>query len=263
VSNVKGFGLETLYQVHNPLTFNLVSGNGKIGALVSPTLENSFFGNRSIEIDELNFERRINQQQYKNSKLNLAVGAKLLNAKHLGLDLGLSIKRNPDIKKINPGAGVTGRLAFLQFGAYFSEDDVKIDLKKFINPYSQLLYSSIYGSSTYQEKFSTETYTLGTNIQNLSLDAGLIKTRYKFYNENTRIYLYSASYTYKDFLFNFARRKEYSPNLALKNGFMVIERKKSEVYLGSQYFMNKHLVIGLQYNNFLLHEMSWTMTIYF
>lgn len=263
ISGVKGFGVETLYQKGNPLNFNIVSGNGKVGALVSPSLENSFFGNRTVEIDELAYIRRVNKKQFDNSKLNLSVGAKLLNKKHFGIDLGVSLKRNPDIKNINPGAGINGRLAFLHFGAYFYQDDLKINLFNYVNPYTNVLYSTIHGNSTYQEKFSVETYTLGTNIRNLSLDTGIIKTRYKFYGENTRIYLYSSSYTYKKFLFNFAIRKEYSPNLAFYNGNMILMHKKSDYYYGTQYLINKYFVLGLQYNNFLLNEWSGTLTIYF
>lgn len=263
VSNVKGFGLESLYQNGNSVVFNIVSGNGKIGALISPTIENSFFGNRSIEIDDLAYMRRINKKQFNNSKLSLSVGAKLLNAKYLGIDLGVSVKRNPEIKRLNPGVGINGRLAFLHFGAYFYRDDVKINLLNFVNPYTNILYSATYGKSTYQEEFNVETYTLGTSIKNLSLDTGVIKTRYHFYNENTRIYLYSSSYSYKNYLYSFAIRKEYSPNQAYYEHNMFINRKKTEYYYGVQYLLNRHIVFGLQYNNFLLHEISATLTLYF
>jgi hypothetical protein len=263
VSSVKGYGLETVYQRGNPLSFNFVSGNGKIGALVSPTLENSFFGNRSIEIDDLNHARKVFQKQYKNSKLNLAVGAKVLENKNFDLSLGLSIKRNPEIKNINPGVGVSGTFAFLHFGAYFYQDDVKIDLANYLNPYSQQLYSSIYHSNKYQEKFSVETYTMGTSIGNFSSDIGLMKTRYKFYQNITRIYLYSLAYRYNKFLYNYSLRKEDSDNLTYRNGAMIFERKKTDAYLGVQYEINRFFTVGLQHNNFLLNESSFTLILFF
>jgi hypothetical protein len=53
LAKIKGLGIETLYMTHNPLAFSVVTGNGRVGgALISPTLENSFFGNRSLELDE-------------------------------------------------------------------------------------------------------------------------------------------------------------------------------------------------------------------
>lgn len=263
LSNVKGFGVETLYQSGNPINFSFVSGNGKIGALVSPTLENSFFGNRSIEIDDLNYNRQIAKKQFKNSKLSFAVGAKIIDNKFLGINLGLSLKRNPDIKNINPGIGLSGRISFFHFGVYYYQDDVKIELGNYINPYSNLLYSSIYNNSTYQEKFSVETYTVGTSINNFSFDLGIMNTKYKFYTDSTKIYLYSMAYSYKKLIFNYALRKEYSQNLAFINNTMTIMRKKDQAYLGVQYLMSQHISLGLQINNFLLNEGSGTLTIYF
>jgi hypothetical protein len=262
ISSVRGLGFQTIYQPKNPLNFNIVTGNGKIGALVSPTLENSFFGNRSIEIDNLLLARKINKIQYKNKKINLAVGVKLVDKKILELDIGVSIKRNPDIKKINPGVGLSVRVSFLNFGAYFYQDDVKIDLANYTNPYTNILYSTTYNSSSYQEKFLVETFTVGTKIKNLSLDFGMINTKFKFYNEDTRIMLYSSSYSYKSFLFNLALRKEVSPNLDFHNGVLIVNRKKSNIYYGTEYVVNRSLMIGLQYNNFLLNEWSATLTLF-
>lgn len=263
ISSVKGVGIETVYQPKNPLSFNIVTGNGKIGALISPTLENSFFGNRSIEIDELLAARKMDKIQYKNKKINLSLGAKLIDKSKIGLDIGFSIKRNPDIKKLNPGVGLSARLSFLNFGAYFYQDDQKVNLGNYYSPYTNVLYSRIYNSSTYQEKFSVATYTIGTKINNLSLDFGTIKTRYKFYPESTNINLYSSSYAYKNFLFNLALRKEESPNLEFVNGRLIVQREKSEIYYGAQYLVNHYIVVGLQYNNFLLKELSATCTLFF
>jgi hypothetical protein len=252
-----------LYQYNNPLSFNFVTGNGKIGALVSPSLENSFFGNRSIEIDELTQIRKINKIQYENKKLNFGIGAKIYSQKYWGLDLGLSLKRNPDIQKLNPGVGFLAHLTIFQFGAYFYRDDIKFDLKNYFNPYTGVSYTSIYGKNNYQEAFNVATYTIGTGIKNLSLDAGMIKTKYKFYSNDTQIYLYSSSFVYKSFLFNYSKREEYSPNLDFINNQMVISRKKIDDYYGIQYFINRHFIVGLQDNNFLLNEWSWTLTTYF
>lgn len=263
ISTVKGFGIETIYQPNNSLSSGIITGNGKVGALVSTTLENSFFGNRSIEIDDVYFERRRVNKQYKNKKLSLAMGSRIVDKRNIGLNLGLSVKRNPDIKKLNPGAGVSLRFYAFNFGAYFYKDDVRINLGNYINPYSGIMYRSIYNESYYQEKFSVLTYTIGTKIQNLSLDYGYLKTRYKFYNDITRISLYSSSYSYKKFLFNLAFRYEYSPNLTYLNDTMVVSRSKNDVYYGIQYLVNRYLVLGIQYNNFLLNELSAGLILFF
>ncbi|MDO9181542.1 MAG: hypothetical protein Q7U04_04000 [Bacteriovorax sp.] len=262
ISSVRGFGIESIYQQNNPLRFDLVTGNGKIGALLNPSLENSFFGNRSIEIDDSYYIRKIHKTQYKNKKLNLAVGLNLIDKTNFALDLGLSAKRNPDIKKINPGFGVSARLFSLNFGAYFSKDDIKINLGSYINPYNNLLYSSIYNSSTYLENFLVKTFTIGTKINNLSLDYGLILTKYNFYTESTQINLYSGSYVYKKFLFNLAFRQENSPNMSYLNNQLIIQRKKMDIYYGAEFLANRFFVFGLQYNYFLLNEVSASLTIF-
>jgi hypothetical protein len=263
ISHVKGFGIESVYQAHNPVGFNVVTGNGKIGALVSPTLENSFFGNRSIEIDEVMYERMEQKIQYDNKKFNFALGAKLIEKNDIGIDIGFSVKRNPDIKNLNWGGGLSLRYLALNFGAYFYQDDVKIDLEDYINPYNYRYYSSIYQSSTYQEKFSVATYTVGAKLKDVSLDFGVIKTRYKFYTESTSIYVYSSSYSYNKFLFNLAIRKESSNNLQYVDHSIIKNRDKFNVYYGAQYLLNQNVVVGLQYNNFLLNELSAMLTIFF
>lgn len=263
VAKVKGFGLETVFQTKNSPLFNVVTGNGKIGALVSPTQENTFWGNRAIEIDDVYAERRQKKKQYKNKKLNLSVGANLYNSKKISFDIGASVKRNPDLKKLNPGFAASARLSIFTMGFYYTKDDVKIDLGNYVNPYTSTDYSSIYNSSTYTEKYSMLTYTLGIQLDNLTADAGFIKTKYKFYPQETNIQLWSISYTHKKYMFNLAQRKEYSPNLHYMSGTLVPQRKKTDYYYGVQYLYNKHILVGLAYNHFLLHEMSASLTLFF
>jgi hypothetical protein len=263
ISSVKGFGIEAIYQPNNPPSFDIVTGNGKIGALVSPTLENGFFGNRSIELDNKTFARKMDKIQYKNKKLNLSIGGKLIAARNIGLDLGISVKRNPDIKKINLGYGLNARFFLLTFGAYIYQDDVSVDLGTSVDPYTNTAYSTTYGATTYKEKFLVTTYTVGAKIKNLSLDYGVIKTRYKFYPEPTQITLFSSSLTYNKFLFNFALRKEDSSNLVFMNGTMLIQRSKGDVYYGVDYLVNKTICLGLQYNYYLLNEWSAKLTLFF
>ena len=140
---------------------------------------------------------------------------------------------------------------------------MKINLDNYINPYSQVLYSSIYNSSTYQEKFLVKTYTVGTRIYNLTLDYGVIDTRYKFYNDTTKVALYSASLAFKKLLFNFALRNEESSNMDIYKNGLIINRKKSNRYYGIDYLVNKYLVTGVQYNYFLLDEVSAKLTLFF
>lgn len=261
ISSIRGMGVEAIYQPRNSILFDIASGNGKIGALISPTLENSFFGNRTIELDDVQQIRQEDKKQYKNKKYNFASGFKLIDRKQIGIDLGLSAKWNEDIKVLNPGFGATLRIGFLHLGAYRYSDDIKIELENYIDPYTSIPYSLIYKNSIYKEKFWVETYTGGFRLKNFTFDAGVIKTRYHFYPENTRIYIYSATYNWKDWLFLAAIRKEFSPNFAYVNKVMIEQRKKEEIYYGFQFLVNRHVILGANYNFFLLRELSGSLTI--
>lgn len=264
ISNIKGLGVETLFHPNNPVGFNLVTGNGKIGgALITPSAENSFFGNRAIEIDEVYAERRRVKKRYRTKKINVALGAKIIKGKNYALDLGLSIKRNSEVKKFNPGVGLSARLWFLTFGAYLYKDDTKIELKDYIDPYTLMYYQTKYGGSpTYTETFTAKTFSVGTQVGNLSLDVGFIKTKYNFYQNETSIVVYSSAYNYKKFLFNLAYRKESSDNLAEANGILTFQRDKKYAYGGVQYLWNKNVSTGIAYNNFLVNDISLTLTLF-
>lgn len=263
ISNVKGLGIETLLQPNNPLGFNIVTGNGKMGgALITPTAENGFFGNRSIELDSLYAQRRIEKIRYKSKKISAVLGANLISKKRLSLDLGVSAKRNPDIKKLNPGVGFSARFWFLNFGAYIYRDDTKLEFKDYVDPLTQRLYSSVHNANSYAESFTAKTLSIGTQFANLSLDAGMIRTKYKFYQNETSINIYSSSYNYKKFLFNFAYRKELSDNMKEYKGTLTNDRTKIDYYGGIQYNWNGHIKTGIAYNHFLVKDFSFTIIIF-
>lgn len=252
-----------MYHPNNPLGFNVVTGNGKVGgALITPTAENSFFGNRAIEIDDVYAMRRIEKKRYRTKKINIALGAKVLKSKNYAFDLGVSLKRNPAVKKINPGLGFSARLWFLNFGAYIYKDDTKISLENYYDPYNQMPYYARFADLNYTETFTTMTFSVGTQIGNLSLDAGIIRSKYKFYLNETVIAIYSSAYNYKKFLFNLAYRKELSDNLKEKDGYLTMEREKVDYYGGVQYLWNKHVSTGIAYNQFLVNDISFTLTLF-
>lgn len=263
VSKIKGFGLETLYQNKNPIEFNLVTGNGKFGGMLSSTSgENSFFGNRTIELDDDFYMRMRAGKKYKNNKLQLALGAGLISKKYLELNIGVSAIKNKDTNKINPGFAVSGRLLFLNFGVYQYKDDIKLNLANHWNFRTGTMYSTIWGQDTYQEAYNVSVYTVGTSFFNLSLDAAMISTQYKFYPTPTQITIISSSLAVKKFLFNFAYRNEFSENMRYMDGFLVYQPQKMESYYGVQYLPNKHLMLGVGYNNYLLSEASFTLTLF-
>lgn len=263
IARIKGLGLETLIQQNNPLGFSLVTGTGNVGAaLVSSSSENSFFGNRSLELDADYYFRYRDKVRYQNKKLSFAFGAKILDRNNIDLDVGISLKRHSQLKKINPGVAFSLKFPWLTFGAHIFKDDVKLELQDYRNPYTGFLYSETYNSTTYQENYLVTALTMGLKIQKLTFDIGYLQTRYKFYNEDTTVMIYSLGYTIKNLHINAALRSEISPNLAVKDEYMIIEKNKKFSFLGLEYMLFKQLMLGVGYNTFLMNEYSATVTIF-
>ena len=260
VSFDRGVGLDMTAQPGNPLLFGLSTGTGKMGgALISGSIENSFFGNRAPEIAEVQAEREHSFKQYRNKKLAVALGARLINNKKASIDIGVIAKRHPEIKKINPGIGLSGRLWKISFGVSYYKDDYFIDLTKLTDPSTQLPYTE----KSLSENFNVVTYTIGTRIGDLGIDYGVINTsKIDFYEDPTTISIFSASYHYNNFLLSGAIRQEHSQAPIIVNGLAEEEDDKSSVYAGLQYSINAHIIIGLQYNYFLLKEPSFSATFF-
>lgn len=264
VSIDRGFGVEGLLQSNNPVAFNLVGGSGKFGgALISPTMENSFFGVRVPELDEEFLKRNRDQRRFDSKKLNLALGGKIVRQKNYGLDFGILLKRHSEVEKIRTGLGFSGRWGLLNVGASYYKDDFWIDLRKTINPATGLPYSQTFGEEFTEESFHVRTVSVGIKVKNFSFDYGKIITdKYAFTDDINEITILSASMTAGHFLFNLGFRKEDSPTPEFIDDEIKDERVKRDTYLGVQYSWWKPLVVGLNYNYFLLNELSATVTVF-
>ncbi len=259
----KGLGVEALAQANNSVLYGLISGTGKMGgALISGSPDNGFFGNRVPELQEAIAERTENNHQFKNRKLTLALAGKLFSHKNFGLDGGLILKRHSDLKKVNYGGGISGRIWLLHFGASAYQDDFFIDLTRTIETHSGLSYAELSGDLSVSERFLVTTYTIGTRIRNFAIDYGVIKSKLDFYGSPTDIALLSASIYYKDWLFSFASRTETSAQPIFVEGELDPAKEKSATYLGLQYSLNRHMIMGLNYNYFLLNELALTLTLF-
>lgn len=263
VSHDRGLGVETMYQPGNSPSLSFVSGTGKTGAaLVSSKIENAFFGNRVIELEEDYFDRREDNKQYSSSKQSLAIGGALWKNKKFSLDVGALLKYNPDIKRVNPGAGLAMRFWILNLGASYYQDDVKLKFRDLINPRSGIAYATERGREDYEERFNVQSYFAGLKLKNVFIDAGIMRTHYKFYDEDSIIKIYSVAYIWKNFLFNGAIRQEESPGWRYKDDILLDERKKHETYGGIQYSFNQHFILGVHYNYYLLRELAASLTIF-
>lgn len=265
VSYDRGFGIEFIHQSHNATNFNIASGTGKLGgALISQSLENSFFGNRAIEIDQVLYERYQAREQYRADKLNLALGGKLFRRKHFSLDAGILLKRHAEIKTINPGVGISARVGPLHIGGAIYQDDVYFKVKNYTDPSTGLPYATALGKDYYSETFTVQTYSVGTRISKLSLDAGLIRTHYDFYGgEDSTVVLYSGAYSFGAYLLNVAVRNETNPAMKIVDGSLQEQDTKSELFTSIQRSFGRHFIFGLNYNLYLLREISLAGTVFF
>lgn len=260
----KGFGVEAIYQKKNPLLFSLASGTGKIGAiLISSNIENTFFGNRIVELDGAYLERQLDDQQFKSKKTTFATAASLFKKKNFGLDAGVILKRHSEIKKINPGFGLSGRVGFLTLGASVYQDDFILYQEDVLKYFTGTGYENAVTGESYTERFTVTSYTGGVRFKALSLDGAIIRTKYKFHDEETVIRLLSASVTYKNLLLNVARRTESSPFPKFKDDQLVQKENEESAYGGIQVSLNRHIILGVQYNYFLLNEFSLSGTVFF
>lgn len=264
VSFDRGLGLEVIHQSGNPLLFSIASGSGKFGgALISTNLENAFFGNRVVELDGLYFRRNENKKQYRSKKLTFAFGAKLIRKNNYGIDAGLLIKRHSEIGKINPGAGLSARIGPVSLGASIYQDDFQLLQKDLVLYPTGGVYDFPVATEDYEEKFTVQTLSAGIRIKNVSLDAGLIKTKYKFYEDDSVIRIISTSVNYRNYLFNLATRTETSSAAKYEDGMLTLEKDQQNWYSGAQVSVGKHLILGVAYNYFLLREFSLNGTLFF
>lgn len=264
----KGLGLEVTAQQSNPVSFGLTSGTGKMGgALLSGSMDNTFFGNRIPEHDENFLDRHRNDHQFKNRKLTGAFGVRLFNRKNLGLDLGTILKRHNAIKKLNIGGGLGARIWIFHLGASMYRDDYDLDMNQ-IQSSTGLPYSVILNRDTYHEGFILNTYTVGFRIMNFSFDLASMSSKFDTYKNlevpETKILIYAASFNYDEFLLNAAIRKE---NSAAKffdesSDSLRVKEEKTAAFYSLQYAFSKNVIFGVSYNYFLLKEFSASVSLF-
>lgn len=264
VSFDRGLGVELIHQSGNPLLFSLASGSGKLGgALISTNLENSFFGNRVVELDGIYLRRNENKKQYKSKKLTFALGAKFIRKKKYGLDAGILFKRHSELGKINLGAGLSARIGPISLGASIYQDDFHLLLKDFIAYPTGGAYDFEVLNDDYEEKFVVQTFTAGIRIKNLSIDGGLIQTKYKLFQDDSVARIISASYNYRNYLFNLANRSDTSNAPKYEDGLLTMEEGQQSWFSSVQSSIGKNIIVGVAYNYFLFREFSLNGSLFF
>ena len=250
---------EILYRSNNKVQVNLLSGSNDVGGgLIGPEAENAFFGNRSIEMDQDTTNRSNDNKNYESKKIHFATGFSLINSENFGIDMGANIRRNPDVKKVNLGAGSSMRIMSLNLGFQAYYDDVSIDFKNYVNPNTNNLYRIDYGTQSYQETFLVKIFSADLRIGDFAFDATFLYTNYALYKSTTSITIISSSLNMDNLLFNFAYRKENSENSKSSKG-----RSKKKLLTALQYYWSNNVSTGVIYNNFLQNDITAQLIISF
>lgn len=264
VSFDKGLGIEMMYASGNPIQFSLAGGTGKVGAaVISTSVENGFFGNRTVELDGVYANRIDKKKIYKSEKITLATSFKLYRKRNFALDLGLIAKRHSEIKKINPGAGLSATLGPLTLGASVYQDDFLLKLADVSKYPTGTVYDNVFTEETYTEKFTVTTLSGGLRLWACSLDGGIIRTKYKEYQDASTAQIVAGSCIYKRARVMLATRTEKSNALKYIDDQLVNAETQTKTFWGIQGAFGKHLILGISYNYFMLDEYSLNASIFF
>ncbi len=264
IAKIKGFGIETLYLNHNPVEFSLVSGNGRFGTMVSSSSgENSFFGNRTPELEDDFLERMIEQKKFKHQKIQIGTGLSVINKKKFEWIVGGSGIYNKETKNYNFGYSTAFRIFNLSFSTYFYKDDFKFNFQNHYCYTCASDYSTFFNMNDYQERFSTRAMTAGIKLGRLSIDYAYLNTKFNFHRNPTTINIFSSALQFKRVLLNAAYRKEISDNPIVEENQIISSPIKTDVYFGIQIIPLKKLTLGIAYNQFLMDEYSFTCTLFF
>lgn len=264
VSFDKGFGVEMMYASGNPIQVAAAGGTGRIGAaVISTSVENGFFGNRTVELEGIYGKRIEDKKIYKSEKLTLATGFKLLRKNHFALDLGLMVKRHSELKDINPGAGLSATLGPLTLGASVYQDDFQLKLTDMMKYPTGTVYDLAFTEETYQERFAVTTLNGGLRLWACSLDGGIIRTKYKEYQDPSTIQILAGSCIFKRLRLMMATRTETSNALKYVDGELSVVKSERSNFWGAQGSFGKNFILGVSYNYFMLDEYSLNASLFF
>jgi hypothetical protein len=251
-----GFGIESiLYK--DQVDLALVRGLGRVGAAISPAnSEETFFGPPGFEAPGDYLERNVEATKFPNQKYTLAAAAMLASKdgsdlNSYSLKLGFMGKYNKYTTNISPGGGLSGTLGPFTFGVsyYKDEEQMAADLDKDQRPAPL--------------EYNVQTYSIGIFLHSVILDYSYL--RLALDEEISEVNLYTASLLVKNFILTASKRIEKSARPSYNRDTMNLETKeiKEHYFGGVQYSINKHVLVGVLYNYYLLDEFSVMGTVFF
>ncbi len=250
----KGTGLEMI--LFDGADFALVKGFGRVGAGISlSNSEDTFFGAPGIELPEDNLTRHDKQKKFNSQKFTLATAVKVYDNKKNGMkqfeaNLGIMGKYNTLTKSTLGGAGVAGKMGFFTYGYGVYRDETRLDYGRY-----GLTDKPVTG-------FYVETASIGVFLHSVALDYAILRM---VTNDVWTTKVLTASLLLKKTILTLATRTETSSRPAYNTSRKVLELKedKNDIFLGAQFNVGKHWMLGLFYNYYTLHELALGVTVFF
>lgn len=275
VSTDRGFGIESI-NYKGDSQIGIVSGTGRIGAAISNNpSEETFFGN-GVQEDLLAYRARwFEKEKYTSDKLVLSGAMNVFGKKKkkgLQMDVGVSYRQINDIDTTYIGGGVAFNWSRILSFSYAEFRDA------YVKDYrgQRALNCTATGVCTeslftndpvnfYEKHFQVKNYVAGFNYKNLSFDYSWFTTTDVDDNTKSYVKIFNVSYFYKNWMFTYGTREEESSRETFDEDAetMVNEKFKYDGFLGVQYALGNHFVVGLFNNYYLLDEWTLGLTFFF
>lgn len=271
VSTDKGFGIESInYQSSQ---FGIITGTGRVGAAISnnPSSE-TFFGNGAQEDVIAYRERWFEKKKFESSKFVFSTAFNVFGKKSrkgLQMDAGIIYRNIPEIQTAYGGGGLAFNWSrIISFGYSEYRDayvkDYRNQTVKFYDNSgvaSDLVFDNSI-TNLYEWHYQVKNYVVGFNYGNWSFDYSWITTTNLTTNDKYYVKVFNTSYFYRNWMLTYGIREEESPRETFdeETQLMIESKFKDDGFLGIQYALGDHFVIGLFNNYYLLDEWSLGLT---
>lgn len=274
VSTDRGLGIESIHFKGGQ--FGIITGTGRVGAAISnnPSSE-TFFGNGAQEDLYAYRQRWFEKEKYESSKFVFSSAFNLFGKKKkrgLQMDIGVIYRNIPEIETSYGGGGVSVNWSrIISFGySEYKDAYVKDYRNKTIDYYdskgnlSQLTFTGD-DSYFYEWHYHVKNYVVGFNYHNWSFDYSWLTTTNLSTNNKYYVKIFNTSYFYRRWMFTYGVRHEESPREKYDHDLeeLVVEKHKYNAFLGAQYAIGDHFILGLFNNYYLLNEWSLGLTFFF
>lgn len=275
VSTDRGFGIESI-NYNGDAQIGIVTGTGRVGAAISNNpSEETFFGN-GVQEDYIAYRSRwFNKEKYTSDKLVLSGAMNVFGKKKkkgLQMDVGLSYRQINDIDTSYIGGGVAFNWSRILSFSYSEFRDAYVkdyrgeeaEFCTELGECNPVVFNTL-DYNLYERHFQVKNYVTGFNYRNWSFDYSWFTTTNLDDNTKAYVKIFNISYFYKHWMFTYGTREEESPRETYDpdDEKMISEKFKYDGFLGVQYALGNHFVLGLFNNYYLLNEWTLGVTFFF